>query len=244
MEAARHVARVESLVDRVELLAEPARSLALDTVQALLELYGEGLRRMQAGASVEDELVSHLLLLHDLHPLPIEARVESALDEVRPYLRSHGGDVELLGIDDGVARLRLEGSCNGCGSSRTTMRLAIEEALAKAAPDLAGVDAEGVAVEPLLQIRVPRAGTWETLDADRQGLVVLELGDDKYAYRDRCPDCLAAVVPVGEELRCSGCGHAFDVRRAGRCVDDDRLTLEPVPLLVARDGTVRVAIPA
>jgi Fe-S cluster biogenesis protein NfuA len=71
--------------------------------------------------------------------------VRQALEGVRPYLGSHGGDVELLGVEDGVARLRLAGTCNGCPSSTVTLQNAIEEALLKAAPDLERIDAEGVA---------------------------------------------------------------------------------------------------
>ena len=70
--------------------------------------------------------------------------MQEALDSVRPYMESHGGNVELLGIEDGVARLRLEGSCDGCPASASTMELAIEQALQEAAPDLEGIDVEGV----------------------------------------------------------------------------------------------------
>ncbi len=83
--------------------------------------------------------------------------MSGALDEVRPYLLAHGGGVELLGIADGVVRLRLEGACNGCPSSALTLRTAVEEAIARAAPDVERIDAEG-AVEPsgsgLLQIEI------------------------------------------------------------------------------------------
>jgi Fe-S cluster biogenesis protein NfuA len=144
------VAHVESVLERIE--GDPK---ATDAVQALVELYGEAFARFLAGADPsEDELLSHLLLVHDLHPVDVETRVRQALDEVRPYLGSHGGDVELLGVEDGVARLRLAGTCDGCPSSAVTLRNAIEEAIMKAAPDLERVDAEGVA-EPqpqLLQI--------------------------------------------------------------------------------------------
>ena len=92
---------------------------------------------------VEDELVAHLLLLHGLHPVPVRERVRGALDEVRPYLVAHGGGVELLGVDDGVVRLRLEGACNGCPSSALTLKLAVEEAIARAAPDVERIEAEG-----------------------------------------------------------------------------------------------------
>ena len=73
----------------------------------------------------EDPLVESLLLLHDLHPLDVDARIQRALDRVRPYLGSHAGGVEYLGVRDGVARLRLEGSCHGCPSSTVTVQLAI-----------------------------------------------------------------------------------------------------------------------
>jgi Fe-S cluster biogenesis protein NfuA len=74
-----------------------------------------------------------------------ETRVRRALDDVRPSLGSHGGDVELLGVEDGVAHLRLGGTCNGCPSSTLTLRNAIEEAVMKAAPEIARIEAEGVA---------------------------------------------------------------------------------------------------
>ena len=74
--------------------------------------------------------------------------MQEALDQVRPYMKSHGGGVELLGIEDGVAHLRLEGSCNGCGASVSTLELAVEKALEEAAPDLAGMRVEGAVQEP------------------------------------------------------------------------------------------------
>jgi Fe-S cluster biogenesis protein NfuA/nitrite reductase/ring-hydroxylating ferredoxin subunit len=152
---------METLLEEIETLADPnARSKAAEVVGVLLELYGEGLARMMEvvaegeererifEALAGDELVSHLLLLHGLHPLDLETRVVGALEEVRPYLRSHGGNVELLGVEGGVARLRLQGSCDGCPSSSMTLKLAIEEAVQKAAPDLEGIEAEGVAEAP------------------------------------------------------------------------------------------------
>ena len=89
-----------------------------------------------------------LLLLYGLHPVPLETRVMGALDKVRPYLDSHGGNVELLGVADGVVRLRLQGSCKTCPSSAMTLKLAIEEAVYAAAPDVAAIEAEGVSEPP------------------------------------------------------------------------------------------------
>src|ERR687885_875163 len=142
-------AEVRELVARVESLLGDLDERATEAVRALVELYGEALRRItertQLDQFVEDELITHLLLVHDLHPVDVETRVRRALDDVRPYLGSHGGDVGLLGVEGGVARVRVEGTCNGCPSSTVTLRNAIEEAIMRAAPELERVEAEGVA---------------------------------------------------------------------------------------------------
>ena len=99
--------------------------------------------------------MASLLLVHGLHPYDVETRVEQALDGVRPYLGSHGGDVELLGVtDDGVVRLRLLGSCDGCPSSSVTLKLAVEEAIEAAAPEVDGIEVE----EPRPPARRSRPG--------------------------------------------------------------------------------------
>ena len=149
--AATEVVRVEELLERLEALPDAtAREIALDTVQALLELYGEGLERIVAAVGPQqtqvlagDELVEHLLLLHGVHPVGVEQRVRDALKSVRPYLGSHGGDVELLAGEDGVAHVRMQGSCEGCPASAMTLKLAIEDAVLKAAPDVDRVEGGG-----------------------------------------------------------------------------------------------------
>ena len=149
--------RLDELLQSVETFTDPeAQAKTRAIVQAVLDLHGAGLERIfehltEAGESaaaamdacVNDEIVGGLLLLHGLHPLSMEERVRQALEQVRPYLHSHGGNVELLGIDDGVARLRLEGSCKGCPSSAVTMKQTIEEAILAKAPDLTGLVVEG-----------------------------------------------------------------------------------------------------
>ncbi len=146
--------RTETLLAAVDALDEPARSTALDAVQAVVELYGDALGRLLAGARAHggpdapaavaaDPLVAQLLVVHGIHPVPVEVRIERALDEVRPALRAHGGGVALVGVDGGVVRVRLDGTCNGCPSSATTMRLAVEEAIRRAAPEVERIEAEG-----------------------------------------------------------------------------------------------------
>jgi Fe-S cluster biogenesis protein NfuA/nitrite reductase/ring-hydroxylating ferredoxin subunit len=95
----------------------------------------------------DDTLVGGLLVVHDLHPLSTRQRVEAALEKVRPYLGSHAGDVELLGVVDDVVRLRLAGSCNGCPSSTVTVKLAIEKAIQDIAPEILDIQVEGVVAD-------------------------------------------------------------------------------------------------
>src|SRR5207237_5908239 len=158
-EAADRGGDIESLIGALEALPDPAaRATAMEAIQAVLELHGAALSRMlelvtgQAGeqgdallaALAGDDRVGNVLILHGLHPVDTATRVRQALDEVRPYLASHGGNVELVGVADGVVRLRLEGSCKGCPSSAATRRPAIETAIATDAPDVLEVTAEGV----------------------------------------------------------------------------------------------------
>ena len=151
------IEQIEKLIQTIENLPDPAaRASTIALVQALMEFHGDALDHLmeivaaqgETGYSIfdkfaADEVVSSLLLLYGLHPLPLETRVSQALQKVRPYLDSHGGDVELLGIDAGVVRLRLQGSCKSCPSSSMTLKLAIEEAIYAAAPDVTSIEAEG-----------------------------------------------------------------------------------------------------
>jgi Fe-S cluster biogenesis protein NfuA len=149
--------RIESLLSEISTTAEP-RTLdrVRELVEELLSLYGDGISRLlslvgEEGALservrrrvVEDETLSALLTLHGLLPEDAEARGEAALERVRPQLGAHAGGVTFLGIDDRrVARIRLEGSCDGCASSASTLRNLVERAIEDAAPDLAGVHVE------------------------------------------------------------------------------------------------------
>ncbi len=157
-EADELTARVQRLTEEVERIDDPrARRAAEELLAAVLELHGEGLGRIgraldEAGEPgieikkelLEDGIVSSLLLIHDLYPVGLEDRVRDALDGVRPYMESHGGDVELLEVEDGVARIRLRGSCDGCPASASTLELAIKQALEEMAPDLDGLEVEGM----------------------------------------------------------------------------------------------------
>ncbi len=148
--------RIERLLEASAAAGPVARERAEELVRLVVELYGAGLERLlelayDAGALGDDvlaalaadELVSSLLLVHGLHPYGVEERVERALDGVRPYLGSHGGDVRLLEVSaDGVVRLELLGSCDGCASSSVTLELAVDGAIRSAAPEIVRIDVE------------------------------------------------------------------------------------------------------
>lgn len=151
-----YAAQVEGLLAEIESSPDPAvREKVAGIVQGMLALYGEGLARIvelvgrgeersPAGmleALAGDELVAHLLLLHDLHPVGLETRVARALEELRPFLQSRGAGAELIAVRDGTARLRLHGS-RSCPSSASALRRAVEAAVLRSAPDLFGVAIE------------------------------------------------------------------------------------------------------
>ena len=262
------VARVEELSARLEQVADPfARAAAEDLVGAIMDLYGEGFERivaalLEAGepaapvraALLEDGVVASLLLIHDLYPVSLEDRVEEALESVRPYLASHGGSVELASLQDGVARLRLEGSCRGCPASSATLELAIKQALEEAAPDLTGLEVEGLAGAPALAedaawvrlegvaalgegaLRATRAGDVEVVVARVEGALL--------AYRNACARCgsaLDAGTLVGGVVECPSCASRFSMPGVGRALERGGAPLDPVPLLDDKWG-VRVAV--
>jgi Fe-S cluster biogenesis protein NfuA len=152
----QRIERVESLIHEVEEFPDPeARARTQEILRAVIELHGAGLERIldkladagDAGLRVidslaGDDLVGSILLLHGLHPLDLETRVRQALEKVRPLLRSHGGNVELLDLAGGVARLRMLGSCDGCPSSALTLKTAIEEAIYEKAPDVTAIEVD------------------------------------------------------------------------------------------------------
>ena len=168
--------RIEELLASLRSHGGAAADAAEELVRLLVGLYGDGLSHIVAAMTADgetgqamldslaaDPLVEGLLLLHGLHPLDVDARIQRALDQVRPYLGSHAGGVQYLGVRDEVAHLRLEGTCHGCPSSTVTVRLAIEGAVQDAAPEVTEVVVEGMTAPPepaLLQIGPrPGAGT-------------------------------------------------------------------------------------
>ncbi len=285
LDARQLAERIDALLGELGRSPDPrAVERAEDLVSVLMRFYGAGLRRILQLADDEgaldaglldrllaDQLVASLLVIHDLHPVDLATRVQHALDGVRPYLGSHGGDVSVEAIEDGVVRLRMAGSCSGCPSSSVTLTYAVERAILDAAPEIARIEAIDVEPAPtLIQLESRGVGSpggrqhlpneqrteWVTLaDVPGASLSALELAgldvllcradDGLFAYRDRCANCRSTLDGGhldGTVLTCATCGYRFDVRLAGRSIGDGGLHLDPLPLLTD-DGTVRVAVP-
>ncbi|MGH3496041.1 MAG: NifU family protein [Nocardioidaceae bacterium] len=224
--------QIEALIDASSAGGAMARERAESLVRLLSDLYGSGLRRLldildASGrlddtlqkAIVGDELIASLLLIHGLHPHDVRTRVEAALDSVRPYLGSHGGDVELLDVsEDRVVTLRLLGSCDGCASSAATLELAVEDAIMAAAPEVVSLEVESADPVPgggstslisvdSLRARLGQAppddATWlgvpeleSLVDGEiagflvgGQSVVACRVGHDLYVYGDVCASC-------------------------------------------------------
>jgi Fe-S cluster biogenesis protein NfuA/nitrite reductase/ring-hydroxylating ferredoxin subunit len=278
---------IERLLDELRsTLDAPAMDRVEELVRLVTELYGAGIEHV-VGVVVEgdeeqltpaamlerivgDELVASLLVLHGMHPHDLRTRIETGLDGVRPYLASHGGDVELLEIDEGagVVRLRMVGSCDGCPSSSVTLTLAVEAAILEAAPEIVQVVADGGEDSPStngteVPVQLSRkaaadagwvpvhgvnrlpTGRLEALDVGHTAVVFARVGGALYAYLDQCAACPSPLRggPLdGEVVRCPACGAAYDVRLAGRSLDGTTHHLEPIPLL-DDGGIVKIAVP-
>jgi Fe-S cluster biogenesis protein NfuA/nitrite reductase/ring-hydroxylating ferredoxin subunit len=217
--------RIQNLLDASASGGAVAHERAEQLVREVADLYGAALERLMGmalesapglvDAFAADDLIASLLLVHGLHPHGVERRIEDALDSVRPYLGSHGGDVHLLEVDGEVVRLQFAGSCKSCPSSSVTLELTVEDAVRAAAPEISSIevvaaepDAKPAAVIPAasLMSRVrtqPHGHMWHPVP-DLAGLgtgevggfavagttvLACRVGEQLFAYRDRCGAC-------------------------------------------------------
>ena len=164
--------RIQTLLDSCAAGGTAAYERAQQLVREVVGLYGAGLDRIIQLGDPElterlatDDLVASLLLVHGLHPHDLHRRVSDALDRVRPYLGSHGGDVDLLEIARRKmgkhVRLAFTGSCKSCPSSAVTLELAVEDAVRAAAPEISEIEvvtaesASGPALIPTESLMAP-----------------------------------------------------------------------------------------
>jgi Fe-S cluster biogenesis protein NfuA len=149
--------RLEALLGQVEGMDEQVRDKVfelLDGVDAvhrlaitrLADVVGDGLVSLRCS----DAAIDWLFEAYGVGVDDVEA-ASAALDEVRPYLHEHGGEVQVLGVQQGVVRLRLSGACSGCTSASDTLRHGVEEALREGLPGFVAIDVatdDGAAAHP------------------------------------------------------------------------------------------------
>ena len=276
--------QIEEAIRAVENTPDPhLRANSLELIRGIMELHGTGLERMihviagsgETGQSIlhqlaADECSASLLLLYGLHPVDIETRVRQALEKVSPYLKSHGGSIELIGVTENIIKLRLHGTCKTCPSSRMTLELAVEQAIYEMAPDVAGIEVDGMTAIPSSPLPAEHAqiengtgaagpvwekvsgldalapGATETRQVDGRTILFCRLDDTLYAYDGFCAACAAQLEPrelAANAIVCGSCGQRYDVVQAGRAIDRQDLRLAPFPILHDR-FEAKIALPA
>ena len=164
------VERIEALIRGLEASSDATvRRQARELARLLMTLYGSGLRRVLEITEMEDQragrtgngavasllgddLIASLLILHDLHPEDEATRITRGLERIRGIV---GDDVVLLGIDQGVAHVRIGAPDRAAAPSRIDLHGLIEGVVQAAAPDVVRVDVDGLppaASTPLIQL--------------------------------------------------------------------------------------------
>jgi Fe-S cluster biogenesis protein NfuA len=133
------------------------KTAARDLVQLLMDVHGRGLERVMeivfdsgdSGQKIidrlgQDSIVGNLLLLYSLHPDGLEARIQSALDRMRPRLRKLACTIELENVQEGAVQVRLATSWHSCGSTTKDLRAIVEDGMFEFAPDVTSLEILGL----------------------------------------------------------------------------------------------------
>lgn len=274
-------AHVGDLVHHFDEHAEPAvRDAVFELLNGIDALHRQGITRlmellveargeMVVAALAEDLQVAPVLELYDLLPLDERAQVDDALEAVRPYIHSHGGELAVLDVVDGVVHVRLQGACSGCAGSAITLQRGVEDALRsgyagframevheppRPAPAPAGfVSLDGLKASagrfrkpewtPVAAVHDVPPGWARPFETAGFPVLLSNVNGEIYGFRNECPDCR---MPIGEVklsqtvLVCPWQNCAYDAR-TGRRVDGEegRLQIYPVALV---DGQVKLAL--
>jgi Fe-S cluster biogenesis protein NfuA/nitrite reductase/ring-hydroxylating ferredoxin subunit len=247
------VAELDALVRTLEREGDERALLLLELVDAI---HRPALQRIVEGR-LDDPCAAALLAMYDLAPVDPRVLAEEALDDIRPYIESHGGAVELLDVHDGVVHLRLSGACDGCAGSTMTLSRGVEAALREHLPGFERVELEP-AERPLLQIadlRRPVFVDVGSLDglapgalraAAVEGVDVLmaNVDGEVFAFRDGCAVdglSLQGGRLTGSVLVCPWHNCAYDARSGRRLDEAGAPGLRAIPMALV-DGTLKVAV--
>lgn len=263
MEFDQAVAELETLIATLEREGDERGLLLLELVDAI---HRPALEAIMAGKP-DHPVALAVLGMYDLAEIDDWVIVQEALDDVRPYIESHGGELELLGVDAGVVRLRMAGACEGCAASALTLRRGIEAALRENYPAFKEVVAEGpsrppadgngvtlIQLEGVENLRRPRfvelespnvdPGTVWSADVEGESILLANVEGETYAFRNGCP--VDGLPLEGGRLTegvivCPWHNCAFDARSGKRVDGEDGGSLVVIPVAVDGDS-VRVAV--
>ncbi len=269
--------QVDTAMAEVRKLDDGARGKATDLKQAVEAFHKAGLttiiQRLKADPRgkellfelVEEPLVYALFAMHGLVRADMATRVTRVLEMVRPYMQSHGGDVELAEVRGDTVFVRLHGACNGCSMSAVTLRDGVEEAILSQIPEIRKVEVlpnePGPGLISLDSIGVRGAGDpgagWvrgPELDAVPAGsmaamrfgdaeVLVVNLANQLSAFRNACahqgmPLDGGDLDPETGTITCPWHAFCFD-GSTGECLTAPQAQLERFPLRV-QDGHIWV----
>ncbi len=247
---------VSALLEGIDILHRQALGRLLERVTTLGD---SGLVERVS----QDPVVRTLLEMYDLPEADERTQVEHALETVYPYFKSHGGKLEVLGVEAGRVRVRLSGSCEGCPGTATTLERVVEEALREGFPGFRELAAEEplppVSEKPIQlgrkPLRRPRwvsvgyledlePGEMRALRPEGTSLILVRLDGEVYAYRNGCPPGSVLTLHLGSlegsTLVCPWHGCRYDVRTGKR--EDDAEGKLPVLPVAVRDGEIKIAV--
>ncbi|MGD1873050.1 MAG: NifU family protein [Mastigocoleus sp.] len=138
------ISRFEAIISEWD---ESQRCVVVGLQRSIEELHKEALTRLIKSLkqesmtalrhAVEDEVVYGVLLYHELVKQPLQQRIQIALDEVRPGLNNHYGDVELVAVKPpDTVEVRLTGSCSHCAASNLTLSELVEQTIQDHCPEI------------------------------------------------------------------------------------------------------------
>ncbi|ADG07179.1 NifU family protein [Kyrpidia tusciae] len=257
-------ANVDRAAEAIQGLSEDARQKAMEMKKAIEAFHEHALRRLvrtlrttESGKelllqAVEDPAVYAMFLMHGIIKQDLFTRVAAVLEEVRPYMRSHGGDVELVKVEADVVYVRLHGACSGCSLSALTLRDGVEEAVKARVPEVRRVevaedetvagfipldDVDGLGNSGWLEgppVELLADGRPFRFEQGGHNVLLIRVGPKIMAYRNQCPHMgmpLDKGLVEGEVLTCPWHGFRYDLS-TGECLTAPHVQLEPFPVRV------------
>lgn len=260
-------------VEHMEGIADaPTREAVFALLDGVDTLHRHALGRLlehltaSGGAEVlaqaaEDPMVRTLFEMYDLTVEEPRAQVERALTDAYEYIASHGGTLELLGVEAGRVRVRLSGACGTCPGSSGTLSRVVEEALRAGYTgfrELVVAELPPLVAQPVpagrRALRRPRwvgvgemagfaPGTLRAVWPEGVSILLARLGDEVYAYENGCPPGSMLALQTGEldgtTLVCPWHGCRYDIRTGKRLDSSGKLTVLPVAV---HDGEIKIAL--